>query len=130
MGMGIKTRKIGDTGEEIAVQYLLSKGFSIIERNYLKPWGEIDIICEKDAVVRFVEVKSVSVSDFSRERSYEPEDLVDTRKLRRVSRTAALYMGNKRDEREFQIDVVGVLLNHNKKIARCRLFEQVLEDDL
>ncbi len=126
--MGIKTRKIGDAGESIAASFLESKGYRILERNYLKPWGEIDIICEKDSVVRFVEVKSVSVQDFSRERSYEPEDLVDKRKLRKVSRTAALYMENRQDKSEFQIDVVGVLLNHEKKIARCRLFEQVLGD--
>ncbi len=128
--MGTRTRKIGDTGENIATHFLQSRGYKILERNYLKPWGEIDIICERSGVVRFVEVKSVSVEDFSRERNYEPEELVDTRKLRKVSRTAALYMENKRDKREFQIDVVGVLLNHEKKIARCRLFEQVLEDNL
>lgn len=128
--MGIRTREIGDKGEDIAARFLESKGFKIIERNYLKPWGEIDIICEMDSVVRFVEVKSVSVEDFSRERNYEPEDLVDKRKLRKVSRTAALYMENKKDKREFQVDVVGVLLNYEKKIARCRLFEQVLEDNL
>lgn len=124
--MGVLTREIGDKGEEIAAQYLASRGFQIIETNYLKPWGEIDIICEKAGIVRFVEVKSVSVDDFSRERNYEPEDLVDARKLRKVSRTAALYMEDRSDAREFQIDVVGVLINHGRKLARCRFFEQVL----
>ncbi len=128
--MGIKTRKIGDKGEDIAAGFLESRGFKIIHRNYLKPWGEIDIICEKDSVVRFVEVKSVSVRDFSRERAYEPEDLVDARKLRKVSRTAILYMENNHDKREFQIDVVAVLLNEEKRIARCRFIQQVLEDNL
>jgi putative endonuclease len=128
--MGIRTRETGDLGEEIAAKFLDSRGFKVIERNYQKPWGEVDIICEKDSVVRFVEVKSVSVKDFSRERSYEPEDLVDARKLRKVSRTATLYMDSKRDMREFQIDVVAVLLNHEKKIARCTFLEQVLEHDL
>lgn len=124
--MGTRTRNIGDVGEGLAVSFLESKGFRIIERNYLKPWGEIDIVCEKNSIVRFVEVKSISVQDFSRERNYEPEDLVDERKLRKISRTAALYMEAKDDKREFQIDVVGVLLNHDKKVARCRFFEQVL----
>jgi putative endonuclease len=124
--MGIKTRETGDRGEEIAAKYLESRGFRIMERNYLVPFGEIDIICEKDSVVRFVEVKSVSVQDFSRERQYEPEELVDTRKLKKISKTAAFYMERERDGREFQIDVIGVLINHEKKIARCRFFEQVL----
>ncbi len=125
------TRKqAGALGEGVAAQYLLSKGFKIVERNYLKPWGEIDLVCEKENTVRFVEVKSVSVVDFSRERLYEPEALVDIRKLRKVARTACLYMEEKRDKREFQIDVVGVLLNRETKVARCRLIEQALEGNL
>lgn len=112
----------------MAAKFLESKGYKIIERNYRRPWGEIDVICEKNAEVRFVEVKSVTVKDFSRERSYEPESLVDMRKLRKVARTASLYMESKRDGREYQIDVVGVLLDKERMIARCRLIEQALEE--
>ncbi|MBV9159572.1 MAG: YraN family protein [Candidatus Kaiserbacteria bacterium] len=50
-------RPIGDMGESIAAQYLERKGFRIIDRNYLKPWGEIDIIAEKSGIIHFVEVK-------------------------------------------------------------------------
>ncbi len=121
-------------GEGVAVQFLQSKGFRVIERNYLKPWGEIDIIAEKGDCVRFIEVKTVSreiLPDVSRESSYyRPEELVDTRKLRKIARTAALYMETTRDNREYQIDVVGVILNKETRTARCRLFEQALEDNL
>jgi len=54
------TKKIGDLGEEISVKYLKNKGFSILETNYLRKWGEIDIVAEKDEVVHFIEVKTVS----------------------------------------------------------------------
>ena len=60
-----KKRKIGDRGEEIACKYLENKGFSIIERNYWRPWGEIDIVAKKGSILSFVEVKSVS-ADLSR----------------------------------------------------------------
>lgn len=123
-------KETGDLGESVACRFLEQKGYRIIERNYRKPWGEIDIVALKNRVLRFVEVKSVSVNDFSRERDYEPEDLVDHRKLKKVARTASLYMENKKDSREFQIDVVGVFLNSEKRIARCRLIEQALEDNL
>jgi len=53
-------QKIGDLGEGIACDYLKAKGHQIIERNYWKPWGEIDIIVEKEGVVGFIEVKTVS----------------------------------------------------------------------
>lgn len=126
-------RQTGNLGEEIAVQFLVKKGFKIIERNYNKPWGEIDIIAEKGNIVRFVEVKSVSreiKEGVTREIDYRPEELVNARKLRKLARTAALYMESKRDKREFQIDAIGVIMDESKRIARCRFFEQALEDNL
>ena len=126
-------KKVGDIGESVAVQFLESKGFKVVARNYRKPWGEIDIIAEKGNTVRFVEVKSVSreiFTDGSREMDYRPEELVDTRKLRKLARTAALYMEEHRDEREFQIDAVTVIMNDATRIAHCRLFEQALESNL
>ena len=128
------TRKVvGEMGEDIACQFLERKGFKILERNYRKPWGEIDIIAEKGGVVRFVEVKAVSresLPDVSREMDYRPEEMVTPDKLKKVARTANLYMENKRDKREFQIDVVGVIMDTTTKKARCRLIEQALEDNL
>ena len=123
---GLKNRSAGITGEKVACIFLKNKGFSIIQQNYREKWGEVDIIALKDGVVRFIEVKSMSVEDFSRERSYEPEDLVDSRKLSKVLKVAEFYMQRKDDHREFQIDVVAVFLNIGKKIARCRILEQVL----
>ena len=126
-------KKIGQLGEDIACQFLERKGFKILERNYRKPWGEIDIIAEKGDVVRFVEVKAVSresLPDISREMDYRPEEMVTPDKLRKVARTAVLYMENKKDKREYQIDVVGVIMDIASKKARCRLIEQALEDNL
>ena len=53
-------RKIGDIGENIACMFLVKRGFKVIGRNYLKKWGEIDIIAEKQGILHFVEVKSVT----------------------------------------------------------------------
>jgi putative endonuclease len=121
-----KRKEVGRIGEEIACQFLARRGFTIISKNYRKPWGEIDIIAEKAGIVRFVEVKAVS-----RESNYyRPEELVDGRKLRKLARTANLYMENTHDEREFQIDVVGVIMDEATRTARCRLFEQALESNI
>ena len=127
--------KTGALGETLAAKFLEGKGYKVLKHNYRKPWGEIDIICEKGGAVRFVEVKTVSreidLKNVSRENmDYRPEELVDARKLKKLSRTAALYMEVSRDTREYQIDVVGIILDKNAKVARCRLFEQALEDNL
>ncbi len=62
----------GAQGEGIAVEFLVRKGFKILDRNFRRPWGEIDIIAEKGGSVRFVEVKAIcaSLSTISREMSY------------------------------------------------------------
>jgi putative endonuclease len=134
-------KEVGRIGEQVASKFLERKGFKIIDRNFRKPWGEIDLVALKDGVVRFVEVKAVSrdtLPDVTpsadqrarREMDYRPEEMVQPSKLRKLARTASLYMEQKGDTREFQIDVVGVILNRNTKVARCRFFEQALEDNL
>ena len=123
-------KETGALGEQIAAQFLRGKGFTIIEFNYRKPWGEVDIVAEKSGCVRFVEVKAVSRENGghgSREKpGYEPEELAHPSKLKKVARTAELYMESKKDEREYQIDVVAVFLDHKNRKARCRFYEQVL----
>ena len=55
----MNTKITGNAGEIKAAEYLLKKGYSIIERNYRTKGGEVDIIAGKDDVVVFVEVKSL-----------------------------------------------------------------------
>ena len=129
----MSTKETGAFGEAIASRFLARKGFSILGKNYRKPWGEIDIIAEKRGIVRFVEVKSVTrektdiIGHVSREMDeYRPEEQVHPQKLKKISRTAETYMIEMHDLREFQIDVVAVFLNPSKREAKCRLYENVL----
>ena len=123
-------KEVGRIGEALAAKFLENKGFTVLARNYREKWGEIDIVAEKGGCVRFVEVKTVSrenIDDGSREMNdYRPEEMVHPAKLQRVARTAETYMAELHDERDYQIDVVGVLLDSTHKRAHCRLFEQVL----
>jgi putative endonuclease len=47
---------IGRIGEDIAVKYITGKGYTVVERNHRKPWGEIDIIASRNSVTHFIEV--------------------------------------------------------------------------
>lgn len=115
-------------GESIACEYLRRRGYQVIQRNYRKPWGEIDIIALKGDSVRFVEVKAISCEILPTDKetnSYRPEEQVHPAKLKKIARTAELYMANTEDEREYQIDVVGVFMEMKSRRARCRLLEGV-----
>lgn len=129
-GQYMGTKEIGALGESIAAQFLARKGFSILGKNYRKPWGEIDIVALKKGIVRFVEVKAVSrenIGDVTREKDeYRPEEQVHPKKLKKICRTAETYMIEKKDDREFQVDVVAVFLDHKSRKATCRLYENVL----
>ena len=51
-------KQIGQLGEKLAAQYLREQGFKIIALNYQTKHGEIDIVCRKDKITVFVEVKT------------------------------------------------------------------------
>lgn len=124
-----KHNEIGKIGEDIAEMYLRKNGYSIVARNFRKPYGEIDVIAERGAVIHFVEVKTVSreiPNGISRETNdYRPEEQVNPAKLKRLERAISAYVAEFREDREYQIDVIGVLLDEKRRIARCRLFENV-----
>lgn len=82
-----RKREIGDFGEELTVSYLEKKGYRILDRNYSKPFGEIDVIAIKDDLIAFVEVKTRKSDDFA----YAAE-AVDFYKQQRIRRASQAYL--------------------------------------
>ena len=121
------------SGKTLPVSFWNGRVLRYWSETTASPGARLISLPKKAGVVRFVEVKAVSresLPDISREMDYRPEEMVTLSKLKKVARTAALYMEGKRDKREFQIDVVGVVLHEGTRTARCRLIEQALEDNL
>lgn len=130
-----KTQKqlMGALGEELASKYLKNKGFSVVTRNYRKKFGEIDIIAEKWGRIYFVEVKTVScenVKDLTKDSldAFRPEDNVHAWKLRRLSNAIRVYLAEQRygAEREWQFDVVTVLLDEKNKVAKISRLKDII----
>ncbi|MDO8523461.1 MAG: YraN family protein [bacterium] len=117
-----KKRKIGDMGEELASRFLEKKGYKIIERNYLKKWGEIDIVAKNREGLHFIEVKSLTNPNF------RPEDAVRAWKKERMARAIKTYFMDRKigDSEDFQIDIAAVFLDFERKKARIRLLENVI----
>ena len=55
---------IGKWGEDVAVSYLIDKGFALVNRNIQTPYGEIDILVEGQGVLVFAEVKTRTGDEF------------------------------------------------------------------
>ncbi len=122
----MNTKELGFLAENIAARYLESQGYEVIDRNYRKPWGEIDIIAMKDDIICFVEVKANSqefVGDFN------PEIRVDHRKLSKITKTATLYLEYelKNTDAPWQVDIVSVTFDRVGKKAKIKHFKNVAE---
>lgn len=102
----INKRRLGNAKEQLAAEYLTRQGYRILQTNYYCRGGEIDIIAEDGDYLCFIEVKYRSdTSD-----GY-PEDAVDMRKIRRISRSALFYLNmcGLPDTTPCRFDVVSIL---------------------
>ncbi|OGI95530.1 hypothetical protein A2917_03180 [Candidatus Nomurabacteria bacterium RIFCSPLOWO2_01_FULL_42_17] len=117
-------QKIGETGENVAVKFLMKHSFLILERNYTKKWGEIDIVAEKGGKLYFIEVKSVSyVTDYNS----RPEDNMHPWKLKRLARVIQTYLLSKNlDEKEWQVDLLVVFLNLKDRTAKVKVVSDII----
>jgi len=129
----LNSRLKGNIGEDIACTFLMKKGFTIVDRNYLKKWGEIDIVTKKKNIFHFIEVKSVEVKSTAAHTnvsndSFRPEENVHVlkqRRLRRVVQTYLLERGQGLDV-EFFFHVVVVRMNTETRRAKVSMIENVI----
>lgn len=124
------SQKIGELGEDVACKFLTKHGFSILERNYTKKWGEIDIIAEKNNKKYFIEVKSKSVSslDFvSNETNNRPEENMHIWKMKRLRRVVETYLISRRmGGIDWQFDLLIVYLDIEKRLARVKVVDNII----
>jgi putative endonuclease len=130
--INLKNKEIGRIGEDVSVEFLMKRGFSLVIRNYLKKWGEIDIIVEKEGIIHFVEVKTVTreslpISVIHETSSYEPEDNLHPRKLKRISKVIRSYIAEQGiADSKWQFDVLTVFLNMETRRAKVKFMEDVI----
>jgi putative endonuclease len=99
-------RQLGDQGEDLAAAALRQQGYKILERNYVTPLGEIDLIAQKGRTVVVVEVKTRKSLRFG-----SPQESVSVTKQNRLRRLADYYLKDKRlVGSPVRFDVVAVTL--------------------
>ncbi|MDP3772445.1 MAG: YraN family protein [bacterium] len=117
--MPSQKRIFGDVGEEIAVSYLTGKGYKIVERNFLRPYGELDIVASKKGSIIFFEVKTRIEQEGS---AFLPEQSVNRKKGHRLRKTSQIYLleHQYRIDQPWQIDILAITLDKITKKARIR----------
>ncbi len=123
------TQKIGELGEGVACMFLVKHGFDILERNYTKKWGEIDIIAQKGDKRYFIEVKSKSVLslDFVSNNEGRPEENMHPWKMKRLRRVVETYLISQRlGYVDWQFDLFVVYLDIDGRKARVKVMENII----
>lgn len=104
----LKTKQLGNHGEQIVANFLKNKNFKIISQNYKTKFGEIDLIAQKDEILAFVEVKT-------RKNVYFPISNVVTRtKQKKIINTAKYFIVQKNIfDKVCRFDVATVISDKN-----------------
>lgn len=127
--MKTEKRKTGDVGEDLVCEYLGGRGYVILERNYLRPWGELDIVARRDSRIHFVEVKTVTREPTHKQgESYRPEENMHPKKIQRLHRAMQTYLLGHKSliNMDFQLDLVCVYLSFNTRTAKIELIENIV----
>ena len=97
------TKKIGDRGEQQAVQFLTERGYAILERNYRDKRSEVDIIAQTGHLLVFVEVKTRKNALFG-----YPEQFVDPKKIDLLHRAATAYQEQINWQDDIRFDIIAI----------------------
>lgn len=85
--MEINKRKLGAKAEQTIKEYLEQQGISVLEMNYRCRQGEVDVIAFDGIYYVFIEVKYRNSLRYGL-----PQEAVDIKKQRRISKTALYYL--------------------------------------
>lgn len=111
----------GASGEEKAVQFLIASGYRILERNFHKRYGEIDIVALKDDTLIFVEVKTRYSDKFG-----PPEEAITSWKLRALVQSAYYYKLTHAELPEsLRIDVIAIEMEGEDKVERIEHIKNI-----
>ena len=100
-------KDIGKLGEDFAAVYFGDLGYRVLERNYHSRYGEIDLICENERTLVFVEVKT-------RNSFGSPAEAVDAHKQSRLVKTALMYLSSHPGEKFTRFDVLELWQNDGR----------------
>ena len=101
--------ELGNKGEEMSVEFLQKKGYTILDRNWRFKKAEVDVIAKKNDILAIIEVKTRSTDYFG-----NPQDFVNSKKIRLLVEAINEYVTAKDLDVEVRFDIIAIIKNHNK----------------
>jgi len=123
-------RKLATWGEDLAAETLSKQGYRLVERNVRTPYGEIDLIVEREMpdkppLTVFVEVKTRSSTSFG-----YPEEAVHALKRAHLRSAAQEYIRlHPEIKGEWRVDVIAILQPNPESPPEIRIFENAITDE-
>lgn len=128
----LSKKQVGARGEKITAKYYKKQGFRVVGLNYLKKWGEIDVIVQKDNTIHFIEVKTVSYETKSdlelavAQGTWRPEENVTAHKVLKLSRAIESWLGENNWDGKWQIDVAAVRIVPRETFATIKIIDNII----
>lgn len=116
------TTEIGRFGEEIALQYLLTKGYTLLDRNYHIQGGEIDLILQKNDIIFFVEVKLRTYKRFG-----TGGEAVNYHKQQKLLRSIYTFLLHIHHHAAWQIDLIDIYYRPKSQTAFIQHLPNIFE---
>ena len=104
-------QQVGRRGEAYAAAFLRVKGFRVVAQNWRCRFGEIDLIVERDDVLRFVEVKTRLTDTYG-----HPEESITPTKLEHLRRSIECWLrAHASSSKQYQADVIAIFVKEGSK---------------
>ena len=111
-------QKIGKFGQQIAIKFLKGKNYTILNQNIYFREGEIDILAEKNHILRFIEVKTRTNLKFG-----YPEEAISKKKLEHLELAINRYIERNDIDQEYRLEIISIVLDLQNKKAHIKFFD-------
>ena len=96
--------ELGKKGEQLAIDYLVKKGYTILDKNWRFQKAEVDIIAQKKETLAVVEVKTRSSIEFG-----NPLDFVNPKKIKLLVSAIDEYVVSKNLDVDVRFDIIAIV---------------------
>ncbi|SDR76003.1 putative endonuclease [Gillisia sp. Hel1_33_143] len=97
---------LGKKGEQLAAEFLISKGYKIVARNFRFQKAEVDIIARKNNILAIIEVKTRSSSNFG-----DPQEFVKARQIQHLVKAVDHFVSEHQLDVDVRFDIIAIIKN-------------------